>query len=63
MPFRPMKQNGHVVRVRSKLASDVLARNIVEQAQLNDRTLHFVQRSHTANHHCVLFGRSDDVVG
>ena len=63
MVLRPMKQNGHVVGVRSELACDVLARNIVDQAQLNNRTLQLVQCGHTAKHHCMLLSRSDDIVG
>jgi hypothetical protein len=58
-----MKQNGYMAGVCSELASDILARNIVDQAQLNNRALHLVQRSHTAKHHGMLLGRGNDVVG
>jgi hypothetical protein len=63
MLLGPEEQDGHMGRGCAELACNILARNPIDQAQVNDRALYLVQRRHAAEEHCMLFGRGNDLVG
>jgi len=57
------QKNGYVARGRPELVGDILSRNLVDDAQVNDRALHLVQCRHAGEHHRLLLGSFDDFVG
>ena len=42
-PLGPVQEDSDVLAVCAELPGDILARNFIHQAQLNDPALHFVQ--------------------